>query len=116
MDDPLIRRMVIALFALLPTFLFALAGQSFEPPMVTPRDLQAAQIAALPGGPDEAPLLTGAMAEPTLSADQMDEARARNLTDPFYAGPITAATPFKFAGSSADRRDRKSTRLNSSHG
>ena len=107
MDDPLIRRMVIALFALLPTFLFALAGQSFEPPVVTPRDLVAAQIAALPGGPDEAPLLTGAMAEPTLSADQMEQARARNLADPFFAGPITAASPFKFAGSSEDRSNAR---------
>ena len=107
MNDPLIHRVTIALLALLPTFLFALACQSFEPPVLTPHDLVAAQIAALPGGPNEAPLLTGAMAEPTLSADQMEQARARNLTDPFFAGPITAATPFKFAGSSADRSNAR---------
>ena len=103
MDDPLIRRMTIALLALLPTFLFALACQSFTQPVLTPRDLVAAQLAALPGGPDEAPLLTGAMIPPTLSADQLAQARARNLADPFFAGTPVPATPFKFAGSSADR-------------
>ena len=107
MADPLIRRMTLALLALLPTFLFALASQSFAPPVVTPRELAAAQIAALPGGPDEAPLLTGAMAEPTLSADQMDQARARNLADPFLAGAIAPATPFRFTGSSADRSNAR---------
>ena len=107
MDDPLIRRLTIALLALLPTFLFALASQSFTPPVLTPRDLAAAQIAALPGGPDEAPLLTGAMIPPALSRDQMDQARARNLADPFFAGQIAPATPFRFAGSSADRSNAR---------
>ena len=107
MADPLIRRMLVALLALLPTFLFALACQTFDPPVPTHRDLRAAQLAALPGGPAEAPLLTGAMVPPTLSADQMDQARASNLADPFFTGPIAAATRFEFAGSSADRSNAR---------
>jgi hypothetical protein len=107
MDDPLIHRMTIALLALLPIFLFALVCQNFNPPMSTHRDLIAAQLAALPGKPEEAPLLTGAMGPPTLSADQMDRARASNLRDAFFAGPIAPATPFKFVGSSADRSNAR---------
>ena len=103
MNDLLIRRMTIALLALLPTFLFALACQSFHPPVPTHHDLLAAQLAALPGKPDEAPLLTGAMVPSTLSPDQMDQAHASNLADAFFAGSIAPATPFKFTGSSADR-------------
>ena len=107
MDDPLIRRMTIALLALLPTFLFALACQTFHPPVLTHQDLVAAQLAALPGKPEDAPLLTGAMVPPTLSADQMDQARARNARDAFFAGPIAPATPFKFTGSNADRSNAR---------
>ena len=107
MADPLIHRLTIALLALLPTFLFALACQSFRPPMPAQQDLVAAQLAALPGKPEEAPLLTGAMIPPTLTEDQMDQARASNLADAFFAGPIAPATPFKFAGSSADRSNAR---------
>ncbi len=103
MEDPLIRRLVIALLGLLPTVLFALACQTFNPPAPAKRDAAATQLAALPGGPDEAPLLTGATLAPALSADQMDQARASNLADPFFDGAIPPATPFRFAGSSADR-------------
>ena len=107
MDDPLLRRMLVALLALLPTFLFALACQTFDPPVLTHRDLLAAQLAALPGGPAEAPLLTGAMVPPTLSADQLDQARASNLADPFFTGPVAAAARFKFTGSRADRSNAR---------
>ena len=103
MADPLVHRLTIALLALVPTFLFALACQNFRPPVLTHRDLLAAQLAALPGGPEEAPLLTAAMEPPTLTADQMDQARANNLHDAFFAGAITPAPPFRFTGSSDDR-------------
>ena len=100
MTDPFNRRMIIAPLALLPTFLFVLASQAFTPPPPpNARDLVAAEIAALPGGPAEAPLLTGAMAAPTMSADAMEQARASNLADPFFTGPIQPAVPFRFAGS-----------------
>jgi hypothetical protein len=104
MDDLFNRRMIIALLALLPTFLFALACQAFSPPVVSHRDVVAAEIAALPGGPAEAPLLSGAMVPPTaLSPDAMDQARVSNLADPFFTGTISPAIPFLFAGSAADR-------------
>ena len=103
MDDPLNRRMIIALLALLPTFLFALACQAFSPPVPSHRDSIAAELAALPGGPAEAPLLAGAMVPQTMSADAMEQARTRNLADPFFTGLITPAAPFKLAGSITDR-------------
>ena len=108
MTDPFNRRMIIAPLALLPTFLFVLASQAFTPPPPpNARDLVAAEIAALPGGPAEAPLLTGAMAAPTMSADAMEQARVSNLADPFFAGLIQPATPFRFTGSMADRSNAR---------
>lgn len=108
MDDLFNRRMIITLLALLPTFLFALASQAFNPPpQAITHDLVAAEIAALPGGPAEAPLLTDAMVPQTMSADAMDQARASNLADPFFTGAIQPAAPFRFAGSFADRSNAR---------
>ena len=108
MTDPFIRRTILALLALLPTFLLVLASQAFTPPPPpTPRDVVAAEIAALPGGPADAPLLTSAMVPPGMSADAMERARVSNLADPFFTGPIAPATPFRFAGSFADRSNAR---------
>ena len=105
MEDLFNRRMIIALLAILPTFLFALASQAFNPPPQPTRStLIAAEIAALPGGPAEAPLITDAMVPPSaLTPDAMDQARAENRADSFYTGPISPATPFRFSGTYADR-------------
>ena len=107
MTDPFNRRMIIAVLALLPTFLFVLASQAFAPPPSSRHELVAAEIAALPGGPDEAPLLTGALAPQAMSADAMEQARVSNLADPFFAGLIQPATPFRFTGSMADRSNAR---------
>ena len=107
MTDPFNRRMIIAVLALLPTFLFVLASQAFAPPPSSRHELVAAEIAALPGGPDEAPLLTGAMVPQAMSADAMEQARVSNLADPFFAGLIQPATPFRFTGSMADRSNAR---------
>ena len=107
MTDPFNRRMIIAVLALLPTFLFVLASQAFAPPPSSRHELVAAEIAALPGGPDEAPLLTGALAPQAMSADAMEQARISNLADPFFAGLIQPATPFRFTGSMADRSNAR---------
>ena len=107
MTDPFNRRMIIAVLALLPTFLFVLASQAFAPPPSSRHELVAAEIAALPGGPDEAPLLTGAMVPQAMSADAMEQARVSNLADPFFAGLIQPAAAFRFNGSQADRSNAR---------
>ena len=107
MTDPYNRRLIIAPLALLPTFLFALASQAFNPPIPARSAIIAAEIAALPGGPDEAPLLTGARVAPTMSAGAMEQARISNLADPFFTGPVQPATPFRFTGSAADRSNAR---------
>ncbi|MFM5947905.1 MAG: cell wall hydrolase [Novosphingobium sp.] len=109
MSDPLIRRTIIALFALLPTFLFALASQAFNlPPQPTRQQLIQSEIAALPGGANDAPLISQAMVPPSqLSLDAMDRARAANLADPFFAGSIAPAAPFRFAGTFSDRANAR---------
>jgi len=52
----------------------------------------------LPGQPGDAPLLTGQPAP-----DTVEQARARNAADPFYAGPILPAPSFRFDGDPIDR-------------
>ena len=106
MTDPFNRRAIIAPLALLPTFLFVLVSQAYTPPPIN-HDTAAAEIAALPGGPDEAPLLTGAMVLPTMSAGAMEQARINNLADPFFAGHVTPASPFRFTGSATDRSNAR---------
>ncbi|MFM5893297.1 MAG: cell wall hydrolase [Novosphingobium sp.] len=109
MTDPLNRRMIIALLAILPTFLFALASQAFNPPPQPVRpSLMAAEIAELPGGPADAPLITeAALPQSALTLDEMDRARAANLSDPFYTGLVAPAAPFRFTGTYADRTNAR---------
>ena len=110
MTDPLNRRMFIALLAVLPTFLFALASQAFNPPPQQPTrtSLVAAEIAALPGGPAEAPLITQAALPPSaLTPDAMEQARLANSADPFFTGSVAPAAPFRFTGTYADRTNAR---------
>ena len=108
MEDLFNRRMLIALLALLPTFLFVLASQAFTPPPPpSPHEIAAAQVAALPGGPAEAPLITDLLAPQAMSADAMEQARISNLADPFITGGIAPVAPFRFAGTFADRSNAR---------
>jgi hypothetical protein len=105
MDDPLNRRMIVALLALLPLLLLLLAGRNFNPPHAAasePTSAQAAEIAALPGSAIEAPLFSSEVPPAMLAPGAMDAARASNLQIPFVIGPISAAKPFAFSGSAAD--------------
>ena len=104
MNDPLIRRLMIALLGLLPLVLFALAAQSFDPPgrMVAATAGLPPGLAALPGSPDEAPLITDPRLPTMLSADAMERARRQNAGDPFMAGTPKAALKFRFQGTPGD--------------
>lgn len=62
-------------------------------------DRLAAELAALPGRPGEAPVIAAA---PSLS--DMDAARAQNAAIHFVTGPIPPAPRFTFTGSQEDRR------------
>jgi len=99
MDDPLIRRTVVFLLALLPLVLIAWAGGEIAPSALDEPGLSRAAIAALPGGPAEAPLLA-TQVQPAAQA--ADDARARNAADPFFAGHLAPAAPFRFSGSGTD--------------
>ena len=109
MEDLFNRRMLIALLALLPTFLFVLAAQAFDPPPpLSPHELAAAEIAALPGGPADAPLITEAALPPSaMTPDAMEQARLSNSGDPFFTGSIAPAAPFRFAGTFTDRSNAR---------
>lgn len=109
MTDPLNRRMIIALLAILPTFLFALASQAFNPPLQPVQTkLISEEIAALPGAPADAPLITTDLVPPeALDPDAMNRAREANLADPFFGGPIQPAVPFRFTGTYADRTNAR---------
>ena len=104
MNDPLIRRLVIALLGLMPTVLFALAAQSFHPPgrMAAAAAGLPPGLAALPGSPDAAPLITNPLLPSALSADAMERARQLNAGDPFMAGTPKAALKFRFQGTPGD--------------
>ena len=105
MDDPLNRRMIVALLAFVPLLLVLLAGRNFNPPQPAPGEptsAQAAEIAGLPGGAIEAPLFASDLPPALLAPGAMDAARASNLQVRFVTGPIASALPFKFSGSTAD--------------
>ena len=103
MEDPLNRRMIVALLALLPIVLFAWICQSFVPPPSKAEAALAAELAALPGNASEAPVVGLKPAPGVLSLDAMDAARAANAGNPFVTGPIDPAPPFRFSGSVADQ-------------
>ena len=105
MDDPLNRRMIVALLAFVPLLLVLLAGRNFSPPQRQPGQpttAQAAEIAALPGGAIEAPLFGSDLPPAMLAPGAMDAARASNLQVPFVSGPIATALPFRFSGNPGD--------------
>lgn len=79
----------------------ALAATSDRAPrpwdeVVPPATGSEQELDALPARGAAAPLLGSAALLP------MDEARARNAADPFFAGPLAPAAPFRFTGSSID--------------
>ncbi len=102
MDDPLNRRMIIALLALLPMLLLIYTSQTYQPPMSAAQSAEAAELAALPGGASEAPLFASQLVPGEISPGAMDSARAQNSGDPFFVGTVDPAPPFRFAGSPAD--------------
>lgn len=104
MNDPLNRRMIVALLAFVPLLLVLLAGRAFAPGSQARSNeaLLAAEISALPGGAADAPVLGPDLAPDQLAPDAMAAARAANAADPFVSGPIAAAAPFRFRGSAAD--------------
>ena len=105
MDDPLNRRMIVALLAFVPFLLLLLAGRAFHPPIALANlsaDPRGAEVAALPGDAIEAPLFTSDLPPALLAPGAMDAARASNARDPFANGPIVAALPFRFQGNTAD--------------
>ncbi|WP_309623111.1 cell wall hydrolase [Novosphingobium sp.] len=105
MDDPLNRRMIVALLAFVPLLLVLLAGRNFSTPQRQPGQpttAQAAEIAALPGGAIEAPLFGSDLPPAMLAPGAMDAARASNLQVPFVSGPIATALPFRFSGNPGD--------------
>lgn len=104
MDDPLNRRMIVALLAFVPLLLLLLAGRFVTKPVhASPADAaQRAELAALPGNAADAPVFGTDLAPALLAPDAMDAARASNAANPFFAGPILPAEPFRFQGSSVD--------------
>ena len=102
MNDPLIRRLVTGLLGLVPLVLFALAAQSFSPPIALAHRLVPAELAALPGGPAEAPLITAPLVPAVISADAMDYARQQNARDVFVSGAPKPAPQFRFQGTPDD--------------
>ena len=103
MNDPLNRKMTIALLALLPLVLLAWISLSFEPSAATEAasaiddPVMQAQLAALPGRPGELPPLE--YAAPLLP---LGDARSENLAVPFVGGKLDPAPPYRFSGSAAD--------------
>jgi Cell Wall Hydrolase len=103
MNDPLNRRMTVALLALLPLVLLAWASLRFDPSAAAeaaaPIDdpVLLAQLAELPGRPGELPPLE--YAAPIVP---LGDARSQNLGVPFVGGKLEPAPPYRFAGNTAD--------------
>ena len=103
MDDPLNRRMTIALLALLPLLILIWASLRFDPSAATELPPIAAggdvmqQLAALPGSPNALP-----PPEFSLTPPASGDPRALNAAIPFIAGKLDPAPPYSFKGNSAD--------------
>lgn len=102
MDDPLNRRMTVALLALLPLLLLAWASLRFAPsasaePSGPDDPVLMAQLAQLPGRPGELPPLAY-----TAPAVPLEDARAQNAATPFVSNLLEPAPPYRFTGSAAD--------------
>jgi Cell Wall Hydrolase len=95
------HRAPIALFAmavaisLVIAFLPADTASSGPAPVESTAGINTDAFTALPGQASDAPLLAE-------TAAASDGARAKNEAVPFVSGPITAAPPFKLAGSNLD--------------
>ena len=101
MDDPLNRRIAVALLALVPLILLIWASVRFAP--VGPSELRAidnplflSELSRLPGSPD-APV-PDRLATPAGTMDP----RALNAAIPFFSGRLDPAPAFRFRGGSAD--------------
>lgn len=100
MNNPLSRRVTVAVLALLPLFLLIWASLRFAP--VSAAELQAdknpvflSELARLPGSPDTA-MPTGQLVLPG------SDPRALNAAIPFFSGQIDPAPPFRFRGGAGD--------------
>ena len=102
MNDPLVRRLVIALFGLLPLVSFAIAAPLFAPPRHAVAAAPLSAIAALPGGPAEALLISDPLLPGMLSAGALERARQQNAGDPFMAENPKPALKFRFQGTPDD--------------
>lgn len=102
MDDPLNRRMTVALLALLPLLLLAWASLRFEPSKAAAFPLAdepalLAQLAELPGSPSALPPPDFGAVTP-IGTDP----RSQNLAIAFVGGTLDPAPPYRFSGSAAD--------------
>lgn len=101
MDDPLNRRIAVAILAFLPLVLLIWASLQFAPVAAAELDasknpLFLSELSSLPGSPDAAtPVIS------TLPGGTVD-ARALNAAIPFFAGKIDPAPAYRFNGGAAD--------------
>lgn len=103
MDDPLNRRMTVALLALAPLLLLLWASLRFDPaaagdvasPEANPALL--AELQALPGRPGDLPPLDFIDPAPVGS-----DPRALNAAIPFVGGKLDPALPYRFSGTAGD--------------
>lgn len=108
MDDPLNRRMTIALLALVPLLLLVWASLRFEPSKAAVlgpgRDSGGSirELAALPGSPNALPPSDFALPIPGA-----DDPRALNAAIPFAGGMLDPAPPYRFSGSATDRANAR---------
>ncbi|HQV04654.1 MULTISPECIES: cell wall hydrolase [unclassified Novosphingobium] len=104
MDDPLNRRMTVALLALLPLLLLIWASFRFVPggtaeamPMPGSAEGVLAQLASLPGSPSALP-----PTDFTLPLPGSSDPRAQNAAVPFVGGVLDPAPPYRFNGTDTD--------------
>lgn len=108
MDDPLNRRMTVALLALVPLLLLVWASLRFEPSKAAVlgqgRDSAASisALADLPGSPNALPPSDFALPIPGA-----DDPRALNAAIPFAGGMLDPAPPYRFSGSTTDRANAR---------
>ena len=101
MDDPLNRRIAVAILAFLPLVLLIWASLQFAPVAAAELDasknpLFLSELSWLPGSPDAAtPVIS------TLPGGTVDP-RALNAAIPFFAGKIDPAPAYRFKGGAAD--------------
>ena len=101
MDDPLNRRIAVALLAFLPLLLLIWASLHFAPVAATElrageNPLFLSELSHLPGSPVAQPPSTFSMPDGVL------DPRAANAAIPFFSGKIDPAPAFRFRGASAD--------------